>query len=213
MNVEEAKVCLREKFTVAGFYLSNWQIKVIVALVVIFLLGAGFLYYRSQPCPATVQKVEVKEVRKKRAVPRKLVVHVCGAVTRPGVYEVEEGERVVEAIQAAGGPAPKADLNALNLASRVKDGQKIYVPQEGEKIVAESNWTGGGEDCESVKINLNTATTSQLEELSGIGPVLAQRIFDFRTKKGGFTSIDQLQEVEGIGPKKFEGLKGEVAVE
>jgi competence protein ComEA len=134
------------------------------------------------------------------------MVHVAGAVKSPGVYELPDGSRVTDAVSAAGGAASDADLDALNLAALLTDGLKIYVPKVGE--APPQNVAGEGSSI----VNLNTASAAELEELPGIGPVLAQRIIDFRTKRGRFTSVRQLMEVDGIGPKKFESLEDLVTV-
>ncbi len=134
-----------------------------------------------------------------------LVVHVAGMVVSPGVYELPRGTRIKDALAAAGGPVEGADVNNLNLAELLTDGQKIVVTKPGEAPPSEETQAPAG------KINLNTAAKAQLEELPGVGPVLAQRIIDYRQKKK-FTSIRQLMEVDGFGPKKYESLKDLIAV-
>lgn len=134
-----------------------------------------------------------------------LVVHVAGMVVSPGVYELPRGSRIKDALAAAGGPVEGADVNALNLAEVLTDGQKIVVTKPGEAPPSEETQAPSG------KINLNTATKAQLEELPGVGPVLAQRIIDYRQKKK-FTSVRQLLEVDGFGPKKYESLKDLITV-
>lgn len=134
-----------------------------------------------------------------------LVVHVAGMVVSPGVYELTRGSRIKDALAAAGGPIEGADVNNLNLAELLTDGQKIVVTKPGEAPPSEATQTPSG------KINLNTAAKAQLEELPGVGPVLAQRIVDYRQKKK-FTSIRQLLEVDGFGPKKYESLKDLITV-
>ena len=130
------------------------------------------------------------------------MVHVAGSVATPGLYRLNAGSRVQDAIEAAGGPADGADVHALNLAELITDGQKIFVPAAGQPGVAAP---AGPQPAG--KLNLNTATQEQLEELPGIGPVLAERIVQFREREGGFQSVRQLLEIEGIGPKKFEGIE------
>ncbi|CCH28761.1 ComEA family DNA-binding protein [Actinosynnema sp. NPDC047251] len=128
-------------------------------------------------------------------LPEQVVVNVVGEVPRPGLVTVTSGARVAEAVHAAGGPNPGADLSGLNLARRVSDGEQIAVgipPQNPED--------------HRQPINLNTATKEQLDGLPGVGPVTAQRIVDRRLKRGPFTSIDQLGEIEGIGEAKLAKL-------
>jgi competence protein ComEA len=125
------------------------------------------------------------------------LVHVAGAVRRPGLVRVPEGARVAVAVRRAGGPAADADPNALNLAARVDDGQQVVVPRAGP---------GGAEGAEA-KPSLGTATVEELDGIDGIGPTLAQRIVEERTQSGGFGSLAQLREVEGIGEKRLEALR------
>lgn len=134
-------------------------------------------------------------------------VHVAGLVSQPGVYELKLGSRVIDAIKAAGGAAAGADLDRLNLAAKLTDGQKVLVPKLGDPSSAGPSTAGADQ-----KVNLNEASQADLEKLPSVGPVLAQRIIDFRTKKGRFTSTRQLLEVDGFGPKKFESLKDLITV-
>ena len=136
-------------------------------------------------------------------------VHVAGAVRRPGLFRLPAGSRVAAAVARAGGPRPKANLTLVNLAARVQDGQQVVVPGPG---VAAAGAAGMGADgaagaLPGVKPSLATATVEQLEELDGIGPTLAERIIEYREAHGGFRSIGELREVEGIGEKRFASLK------
>lgn len=143
-----------------------------------------------------------------------LYVHVAGEVRRPGLVRVPEGARVAAAVARAGGPARRADLTVVNLAQRLEDGQQVIVPRVGAGgAVADggaapsTGATGGAAGSGGVPLSLATATVEQLEQLDGIGPTLAERILAFRDEHGGFRSVDQLQEVEGIGEKRFAALK------
>jgi competence protein ComEA len=135
-------------------------------------------------------------------------VHVAGAVRRPGLYRVPSGSRVAAAIDRAGGPLPRADLAGVNLAARVADGQQVVVPRAGA-IAAGGNAAGTGlaGAGTGAKVSLGSATAEQLDELDGIGPTLAERIVEYRQAHGGFRSIDDLGEVEGIGEKRLESLR------
>ncbi len=139
-----------------------------------------------------------------------VVVDVDGAVRRPGVVELPNGSRVVDAIKSAGGVLPRGDTGSLNLAQVLLDGEQVVVPREGDTaapigpVGAASPAPGSAPAAELV--NVNTATEVELETLPGIGPVLAAAIVEWRTQNGGFTSIDQLQEVSGIGPSTFADL-------
>lgn len=134
-----------------------------------------------------------------------IVISVVGRVTRPGLVTLREGARVADALQASGGPLPGADLRALNLARRLADGEQIYVgvpPPPGADPVAGATSPG-----EPDKVDLNTATLTDLDTLPGVGPVTAQRIVDWRTEHGRFDSVDQLREIDGIGPGRFDKLR------
>ena len=140
-----------------------------------------------------------------------ILVHVAGAVRRPGLYEMPAGARIADAIDAAKGPKPVADLDALNLAEPLTDGQKIEVPRRGEEVeVAVPPALVPGSTSSPLPggvVNLNTADQIALEAIPGIGPVTAQAIIAYRTEIGSFTSIEQLLEVSGIGPATLESMR------
>ena len=140
------------------------------------------------------------------AAPRTVVVHVVGAVRRPGLYELAEGSRIDEAIRKAGGPKPKAALELVNLAAPIADGQQILVPSRGD-VTAASGAVGSAQSLPTPKVHLNTATLEQLDALPGVGPVTAQKILDYRTEHGSFQSVEELDAVSGIGPARLEQLK------
>ena len=135
-----------------------------------------------------------------------IFVHVLGAVERPGLYELADGARAVDAVAAAGGFTDVADQAGINLARFVTDGEQLRVPAIGEVPAAPAGTTAGG------LVNLNTADAATLETLPRVGPALAERIIDWREANGGFGSIDDLTSVTGIGEKTFDGLKDLVTV-
>jgi competence protein ComEA len=135
----------------------------------------------------------------------RLFVHVAGAVRRPGLFRVPAGSRVAAALARAGGPGRKADLTLVNLAARVQDGQQVVVPTAGAAPPAGIGAAGAG--VTGAKPSLATATVEQLEELDGIGPTLSERIVEYRDAHGGFRSLGELRDVEGIGEKRFESLR------
>jgi competence protein ComEA len=137
---------------------------------------------------------------------RSVVVHVVGAVRRPGLYEVPEGSRIDDAIGKAGGPKPKAALELVNLAAPVADGQQILVPPRGAPGMPAAP-AAGAAGLPGGKVHLNSATLEQLDTLPGIGPVTAQKILDYRTQHGAFQSVDELDAVPGIGPARLEQVK------
>lgn len=139
------------------------------------------------------------------------LVHVAGAVVRPGVYLVPEGARVSDALAAAGGPSPDADLDRLNLAGRVADGQQVHVPRRGDPTPAAAgpaSSTGGP----TGPVDLNAASEAELEALPGVGPSIARAIVEYRRRYGRFASVRDLLKVDGIGTSKFEKLRPLVTV-
>lgn len=132
-----------------------------------------------------------------------LVVHVAGAVRRPGVYRMPVGSRVDDAVARAGGAGSGAQLEAINLAARLADGQQVVVPER----VPGGGSTAGSAGTAEGPISLGTATVEQLEEIEGIGPVTASAIVEFRDEHGGLSSVDQLDQVSGIGPATMESLR------
>ncbi len=140
-----------------------------------------------------------------------LYVHVAGAVRRPGLYRIPEGSRVATALETAGGPTRRADVAAVNLAAPVEDGQQVVVPRSGAGARPAAGAAGpvepGAAGATGATLSLASATAEQLDALDGIGPKLAARILAYRDEHGGFRSIEQLREVDGIGEKRFEALK------
>ncbi|AEB06935.1 competence protein ComEA helix-hairpin-helix repeat protein [Coriobacterium glomerans PW2] len=149
---------------------------------------------------------------------QQLVVDVSGAVMAPAVVQLVSGARVADAIAAAGGLSSDADVSALNRAAKVSDGDKIYVPRQGEQGApaapagqkAGSNSGGRAASGASSLVNINTATAEELDALPGVGPSTAQAIIDDRTQNGPFSGIEDLMRVSGIGEKKFEKLKSKI---
>ncbi len=129
----------------------------------------------------------------------RILVHVLGAVAEPGLYTLTDGERIVDAVAAAGGFREDADQAALNLARAVADGEQVYVPVVGEEPPAAVEQPGG-------LMNLNTAEPAELETLPGLGPELARRIVEWREQNGPFSTVDDLLNVTGIGAKTVSGL-------
>jgi competence protein ComEA len=194
--------------------LSRGELVGLVVLLAVTLGGGGLWYVRSLPRPVEVATAPTAGAGSGTAASASpspevvLLVDVAGWVRRPGVYEFAEGARVIDAIEAAGGPRPGAVLQALNLAALLVDGTQILVPREGEEgvaLAAEGAVAGG-------LVNVNTATAVELEELPGIGEVIAQAIIDRRTESGPFTSVDQLLDVSGIGDATLEDIRELVTV-
>ena len=144
-----------------------------------------------------------------------IAVHAAGAVTRPGLYVLPGGSRVADVVAAAGGPVADADLDQVNLATKVADGDRVHVPRRGEVVpgaVPPPVAGGSSATSKAPTVDLNAATAEQLEELPGIGPSLAKAIVDHRTRHGRFKAVDDLLDVRGIGPAKLDGLRDLVRV-
>jgi competence protein ComEA len=137
-----------------------------------------------------------------------LFVNVVGAVRRPGLYRLKDGSRVADAVSRAGGPTPKAEIELVNLAARIADGEQIVVPRRG---LANPSATASGGAGAAGPVHLNSATLEQLDALPGVGPVTAQKILDYRQQHGAFGSVDELDAISGIGPARLEQLSGLVA--
>ena len=165
-------------------------------------------------------------VRVGRADGGRVTVHVAGAVRRPGVYRLPAGARVNDALRRAGGPRGRADLAAVNLAAKLEDGRQVLVPDRAHAAAAGGGAAGargggaaaagsaapGGPGTTAAPINLNTATLEQLDTLDGVGPGIAQRILDYREQNGGFSRVEELGEVPGIGAKRLATLTPLVTV-
>jgi competence protein ComEA len=225
----------REKASLVGVYAAS--------LALVWTLGYGWGRSSSASSPmqvagvstqGSVEVIDLNQPPKPEAAlteptapteptpSAEVVVHVSGAVKKSGVYRLAPESRVADAIEQAGGATEHADLDALNLAEPLQDGQKIHVPRKGEvsapavASVAPSRSPRSAPQAAAATpqfpINLNTATAEQLEAIPGIGPVLAQRIIEYRQTRGRFQSVDELLEVRGIGPKRLESMRPYVVV-
>ena len=141
-----------------------------------------------------------------------VVAHVAGAVIQPGLYTLAAGARVADAIAAAGGAASDADVDAVNLAAPVEDGEGVYVPRKGETPPGAVASPGMGVAAAVTVLDLNKATAGELDALPGVGPSTAAAIVAYRSEHGRFRSVDQLLEVRGIGPAKLAALRSKVRV-
>jgi competence protein ComEA len=207
--------------------LSRGELAGLVVVLVATLAGVGLWYSRSLPKPIQIAETPAPAFAQTASgsasgVPAAgspgasaspqadLIIDVTGWVRHPGVYQFRPGSRVIDAVQRAGGARGGADLTLLNLAAPLADGQQILVPKEGAS--ASGAATGGTGVGGVALVNINTADEPTLETLNGVGPALAAAIIQFRTDQGPFTSVDQLDEVSGIGPATLEKLRPQVTV-
>lgn len=204
----------------------------VVAVVVLLVAGAGWaLGARARPSgPPTEELLPRADTTTTMAdgapgeasSSGEAVVHVAGAVAHPGLYRLSSPARVADAVHAAGGVTVEADLDRMNLAAPVADGERVYVPRQGE-VAPEIVLGGGGgggppgpagrgraADAPAQPLDLNTATIEQLEALPGIGPATARAIVEYRTRHGPFRSVGQLLDVRGIGEAKLAALRSRV---
>ena len=175
------------------------------AAVVLLVVGLGCAVLFSSLAPTGTTAL-VEPTAPPVASAAGIFVHVLGEVSSPGLYELRDGDRAVDAVAAAGGFTKKADQAQLNLARFVTDGEQIVVPEIGASPAT------GAASSEPGKVNLNTADSAELETLPRIGPAMAERIIDWRETNGRFTSIDDLTSVSGVGDKTFEALKPLITV-
>jgi len=209
------------------FNLSNQEKITIILLLVLIIIGLGivlnkninredsFIVNRSSDISENnpAMQIEIPPV----------IIHIAGAVKNPGVYQLKPTDRIVDALKIAGGATEEANLDLINLAALLEDGQKIIVPykaysETGEEINTNTyNYTASAylssPVSNSAKININTANATMLQTLSGIGPVLSERIIEYRNQNGLFGVIDDIKDVSGIGEKKFEGIKDLICVQ
>ncbi|MFV0458545.1 MAG: helix-hairpin-helix domain-containing protein [Actinomycetales bacterium] len=232
----------------------SWRVGVLAMLLVVLVAGGWVLrsqFARGEPVEGTATTVrgspsapagspasptvppeatqDAPSPSSAAAPPSPVVVtvHVVGAVQNPGVVQVSAGARVTDAVAAAGGALPEADLAAINLARQVVDGEQVMVPTPGQVVPVApaagagvgavgpgsgAGSSGAGAPAESGVVNVNTASAAELDELPGIGPVLAGRIVEWRTQNGPFASVDELRDVSGIGDRLLEQLRDRVSV-
>ncbi len=199
----------------------------IIKIAVVVVIGIlAMIYYISTKQESTdyediLSNTAVVENKKEETVTKeektKIKVYVAGEVNIPGVIELEEGARIEDAIQGAGGVKAEADLKNINLAYEISDGEKIYIPNIAEagteeETVNASNASASQSNHSNGKININKATATELITVPGIGASTAQKIITYREENGKFQAIEDVKKVSGIGDSKFESMKDYISV-
>ncbi len=205
---------------------SNQEKITIILLLIVIIVGVGivlnkninkednFTVNRASDISENYTAIQIE------APP--VIIHIAGAVKNPGVYQLKSTDRIIDAVKIAGGATEEASLDLINLAALLKDGQKIIIPyktysETGEEIntntynYVSSAYSSSGST--SAKININTANANMLQNLPGIGPVLSERIIEYRNQNGLFGVIDDIKDVSGIAEKKYEGIKDLICVQ
>lgn len=190
-------------------------LSIFVIIIVIYLIYNNLKNDSNEIVEENIYVESTNEVKEKS----KIVLHITGEVNKPGIIEIDEGSRLADAIEAVGGLTPNANINKINLAYVVQDGQKINIPDVntvdtsnyiteniGENIIIEDTKTNKN------LVNINTATQTELETLTGIGPSTALKIIKYREENGKFKTIEDIKNVSGIGDSKFESIKDEICV-
>jgi competence protein ComEA len=182
----------------------------IAALIAGVVLLVGGRYFASAGTPSADAPPARVSVSQRVLPAQRVVVHVVGAVRRPGLYRLDQGDRIADAVRRAGGATRAADHAAVNLAAPLADGVQVMVPRR----LPVSGGSGAGQAgaaSPAGPVRLNTATLEQLDELPGVGPVTAQKILDYRATHGAFASVDELDAIAGIGPARLDQLRDLVA--
>lgn len=208
------KELFNKEFLSKEYLLNNKEKVAKIAIITIIVLVALFIFlFRTGnqeeiPLVEDGTKMAVKE--KEGEEPAPVIADVGGAVVSPMVVELEEGSRIGDAIDAAGGLTEDADITGINRAAVVNDGDKIYIPKKGEEGIAGIDSQGCGSS--DGKVNINTATTAELQTVNGIGPATAEKILLYRASNGSFRSLEDLKKVDGIGDKTYEKLKDQLTI-
>lgn len=245
MYEEERRIYILSIYQMIMMYEFNKKQKIILVIIVAIVIIA-FLYYIYTKEDSTVISTEelieentignLEKTEETIEKTNKIIVHVSGAVNKEGIVELEENSRISDAIDKAEGLKENADTKNINLAFKLEDGMKIYIPTIGENIeeneqnqnmidetskyitsssgvVQEEQTNENNEQKKNEKININTATQTELETLPGIGPSTSLKIVNYREENGKFKSIEDIKEVSGIGDAKYENIKDLICVE
>ena len=197
---------------------------VATCFTVVALVGIAWFVLAPSPVPVETVLPRAQETSSSIQSTSHVFVHVAGAVKRPGVYKLNARARIVDAVTAAGGASPRADLNSINLAQTVSDAEQVFIPSRVHRSPratvaprhrprpSSTTQAPGTEAPAPRTVNINTATSAQLETLTGVGPATAKAIIAYRNSKGPFTRIEDLLNVPGIGPAKLDAMRAEISV-
>lgn len=186
---------------------------IFIIIIVIIKFTDIYLGEKNTTKDELVDLIETSEKTEEQE--EKIIIYITGEVINEGVYELKEGSRIANAIEAAGGTKETANLKNVNLAYELEDGEKIYIPninEEAEEIIQDGNTGIIGEENKEKVININKANTEELQELNGIGESTAKSIIKYREENGKFNTIEDIMNVPGIGENKFENIKEQIKV-
>ena len=188
-------------------FLNNEKFKIVLVIFIIVIGIILFKIYMNNDVDEFVIdnniENEIKIEENKKETEKQIVIHVAGEVNNPGIVILKEGNRVIDAINAAGGKTSEADYTNINLASVLEDGQKVYIPNIKEKDEINNK----NEEKNNGKININKANVQELEGLPGIGNSIARSIVEYRNENGSFKSKEDIKNVTGIGDQKYEKIQ------
>jgi comE operon protein 1 len=201
-------------------------ISIIIAIIILIVIGIYFIInnFEKNENEFEISNIEFEEnkienINAEIEEKSQIIVHIAGEILNPGVISLDEGARIIDAINKAGGLTNEADLSKVNLAYILEDAQKIYIPNVNEKEIIEnmsSEIVKSGSTQENSntgeKININTATQKELQKLTGIGESIALRIINYRKENGKFNTIEDIKNVSGIGESKFNKIKNDIIV-
>lgn len=196
--------------------LSKKQKLVIIFIAISIISIICYYIYSKEEVIEVTEEISITETKEeeKKKEESIIMVHIAGAVNKEGIVQLEEGQRIYEAIEKAEGLKENADLKDINLAYVLEDGAKVYIPTIGEnvEIKMEKQEKSNKNTSVNKKVNINTANQSELETLTGIGPSTASKIIEYRKQNGKFSKIEEIKEVSGIGEMKFEKIKDEIEI-
>lgn len=201
---------------------TNYKQIIIICGILLAIIAGIFIYlYQNQDIDYSFLEVSNninnEEISNNIEVEEKIVIHIAGQVVNPGIVELNKDARIVEAIEAAGGITSEANLDKINLAYVLEDGMKIYIPstKDGEEtgyVTTENTGNSTSSSNQTIRININTASSEDFEKIPGIGSSIASRIVEYRKENGKFSSIEDIKNVSGIGEAKFKNIKNYIYV-